>query len=295
MTALSEETMSRLAFIRYQYGLAVEQAGQPEPANALSVNWLHDSVELTLQLASELANVQIRPKSKPHMMDYFGLLDPRFPPNGLAQRNAMNRLNEARVALKHHGTRPATSDILALRASVTAFFEENIPRVFGISFDQIAMSQLVTQLEARSHLQTAETQAAAGDREEAVNSTAIAFAYLLRAYHAVEPEVRASSAPISHLLGGAPRHDFSEVISFVERLIDAVNTLQRRVEWLAIGAYPPRMRRFSRLTPSVMIAYAGNWRMSTRPRSVPLTDLDVRFCYEFVIEVALTLQKSVFS
>ena len=49
----TEIMLQRLSFIRYLYGIAVEQSKQPEPFGAASVLTFHDSVELFLQLAAE--------------------------------------------------------------------------------------------------------------------------------------------------------------------------------------------------------------------------------------------------
>jgi hypothetical protein len=54
---LPETTARRLAFVRYLYGVAVQQSRYPEPLYGTSILTFHDSIELFLQLASEYLNV----------------------------------------------------------------------------------------------------------------------------------------------------------------------------------------------------------------------------------------------
>lgn len=56
----------------------------------------------------------------------------------------MKRLNKARVQLKHYGTSPSKLDIEAFRATVTNFFDENTPKIFGIDFSSVSLVDLVT-------------------------------------------------------------------------------------------------------------------------------------------------------
>lgn len=294
MTAIPVELMERLAFVRSLYLLGIEHAAQPEPANVVAVLLYHDSVDLFLQLVAEHVGVVTKPKHLPAMVDYFPLIGDKrgasAPP--LSQQRAMERLNNVRNYLKHGGTRPARAEVDAFRASVTDFFEANVPLVFGIDFDGISMARHVEALDARSHLERAEQLAAAGDRDGAVQASATAFAYLLRAHGVGRPgeSMYFATSKLDHLRY-AKDFDVKDLTQVVRYLRDAVEALQAKVAHLSLGVEPAAMARFRRVTPNVSIAMAGNARMTggTAPGSV--TDDDVRFCYNFVIGVALTLQR----
>lgn len=282
--------MERLALSRYQFGVALEQAAQPEPANALAITGLHDAVELFLHLGAEIHDVEIPLKLRPALPDYFGLLRTADPPVELTQRNAMNRLNAARIALKHHGTRPAAGEVLGFCTSVTRFFTENTPRLFGLKFDQIAMSLLIADDQARAHLEAAERDLTTGDLDAAVTSSAIAFAYLMRRYHGAEHRVRVDAARLT-FLRQSQDFDLRDVAKVVEQLAAAVDLLERRTEHLSLNVAPARAGRFHALTPDVAIAMAGNPTIASRPRSTPASGDDARFCIQFVVDVALALQR----
>ena len=108
---ISPQTMSRLGFIRMLYQQGVNQSQAPEPLNAKCVLSLHDTTELFLVLAAEHLRISL-PKYM-SFMDYWKLLDPAKQPAGvkLTSEQQMNRLNDLRNALKHHGTQPSFAAI----------------------------------------------------------------------------------------------------------------------------------------------------------------------------------------
>src|SRR5579863_9692092 len=129
------------------------QRGRPEPLGAASILAFHDSVELFLHLAYEHLNLST--KSEPKFMEYWELLAPKLPTGEPAQKEAMRRMNNSRVSLKHHGNLPSRLDVDAFRASVTSFFEDNCPLVFGIQFNSISLVNLVQYKSVRTTLEEA--------------------------------------------------------------------------------------------------------------------------------------------
>ena len=87
---LEESTSRRLAFIRYLYTQAFEQADQPEPFCAASVLSFHDAIEMFLGLACEDKDVSV-PVSI-NFMQYWERLDPVLKPDSLSQKRSMTRL-----------------------------------------------------------------------------------------------------------------------------------------------------------------------------------------------------------
>jgi hypothetical protein len=288
MASISAATMERLAFVRYTYECGVRHSREPEPANSLGVLLFHDAVDLFLQLAAEHLNVA-KPKGQVYLADYLGLVDAALKPNAsLGGRAAMTRLNSVRTSLKHNGVRPSPLDVEALRANVTSFFEDNVPLVFGIRVDEISMALLVTIHEARSQLEEAERQATAGNLGEAIDACAIAFAYVVGAFHRFQrpaykkPGFGPSAGSDIYLKG---------VIEYVAHLAKAVNELQDRVELLTLGIDPAQMRRFRKLTPHVAFTMDGTVHLAGIGAKPSPDATDVRFCYGFVVAAALALQR----
>jgi hypothetical protein len=292
---IDDVTMGRLAFIRYLYQLGVEQSRRPEPLNAVSLLMLHDAADLLLQLGSE--RLGVGKKGPIFFMDYFDLLAPKVKGGALEGRQSMSRLNAARTNLKHHGNRPSASDIESLRSSTTSFFEGNLPLIFGIAFDEISMARLVKLPEAREYLEKSETLLAAADLNGAVEAVAIAFAYIMKRQDDLEPtpyDPRRMRMPVSMPTSGGvtqTQFDVHDLDEEVRRHSRAIGTLQERVTFLSLGIEPASRERFRRVTPNVMIAFAGNPLISVQTRAAPLTVEDARFCYDFVVGIALALEQ----
>jgi hypothetical protein len=179
MSRPDKSTIERLSFIKFLYGLGVEQSKAAEPMNAASLLTLHDSVELFLQLASECLDIG---KKGMNFLEYWDVLSRKLPDEGLTQREAMRRLNHARVALKHHGTRPSRSDVEAFRVTATTFFAENTHRVFGVPFESISLIDLVAYEVVRTTLEQAQQQISEGRFKDALSSCRLAFHLLLDQY-----------------------------------------------------------------------------------------------------------------
>ncbi len=171
--------LERLAFIKYLNEIGIEQSQRPEPLCAVSVLTFHDAVELFLQLASEHLDVG---KKNIRFLEYWNLLSQEVQQGDLTQKESMRRLNSARVALKHHGTRPSKWDIEAFRVTARNFFEENTPLIFGIEFSDISLTNVIQCCEARESLREAEEFLRENQIQEALNKTTLAFNQLIDDY-----------------------------------------------------------------------------------------------------------------
>ncbi len=288
--------MERLAFIRYLYQLGVEQSRKPEPANAVAILMLHDAADSLLQLASEHLNAPPKKKGNAYLMDYFEAVEGAVSARGnLDGATAMRRLSKARDTLKHHGVRPLSRDVEGLRVGCTNFFETNTPLVFGVEFDRISMALLIVIEEAKDALEESEALIDAGKITEALGSIAVAFAHVMRRQNGIEPphktKRRISFAAAMSGWTAHVEHEVREVAEEVERLSRAVETLQERVTFISLGIEPANIERFRRLTPSVALGFDGTPHITYMGGEPPPNLDDVRFCYDFVVGVALALQR----
>lgn len=297
LPAITDSTMERLAFIRHLYQLGVEQARKPEPGNAVTILILHDAVDSLLQLGAEFLGADTRGKQHVYLINYFDLLSPLVPTGTLVGRPAMLRLSKTRDNLKHHGVRPAARDVESLRASVASFFEANMPLVFGIAFEQISMAGLVSIHEARQYLAQSEELAASGDLKGAVQATATAFGYLMRQQRILEPtHYHRPPMPAYVSPFGAGNAELSAALSLVSdetyHVWRALNALEERLTFLTLGIDPAAMEVFKAIVPDVEVRRDGQIEVEPHgERPSPLTQEDVGFCYDFVVGVALVLQR----
>lgn len=179
-----DEAIKRLAFIKYLYNVGVEQARKPEPFCWVSVLTFHDAAELFLELSLEYHNSSRRLKDI-RFMQYWDELNPLLKKKGkneLTQRISMERLNEARVAFKHHGTPPSKVAIDDFRASVTSFLEGNTPIVFDVNFADVALVELVKYEATKNCLKEAEELLKQSKKEDSLDKIALAFTELIDDY-----------------------------------------------------------------------------------------------------------------
>ena len=296
---LPESTMYRLALIKYWYSCGDEQTRQAEPLCGMSLLALHDSAELFLQLAAEQLGVSKDSKS---FMEYWDILSRKMQPNELSHKMQMEKLNKARVSLKHYGILPSKNDIEHIRTSITDFFETNTPLIFNISFNNINMTSMVRNEPAKTYLESAQSNMGVGEYSIAITETAVAFAYLIRDYeeNKIIPGNTAFSLGKNLSAYSATNlglSDMRRIGKCVDDVLDSIATLRDAVKILCLGIDYRRYFKFRLLTPDIELPYLGQHfsldfyagRNEDR-RGAPPTPEECKFCFDFVIEAAINLQ-----
>jgi len=294
---LDENVVRRLALVKYLYRTGVEQSKLPEPICAFSILTFHDAIELFLILASEFHDTGARRNI--HLMDYWEKLSRKN--INLTLKESIRRLKEARNSLKHDGILPSKLEIEAFRATATNFFEENTPIVFGINFSDISLTALVANNEAREYLKRAEKFLNEGEKIKAIKNIYAAY-YII----AKDIERRYLARFMSEIWFSY--HDYSdEVISKysdliqdindnLNKIVDLVEELKEILKIVILGVNYLKYTKFKKIT-----RYMTFDLETTEVRchgslfgENPLEDIseeDIRFCFDFVIDFALTTQK----
>lgn len=305
---ISESTAKRLAFIRYLYGVSVDQARLPEPMCAASVLAFHDTIEQFLILACEHKDIEI--KASTNFMQYWKFLRPKLEPNGLSQKASMIALDKARGSLKHRGIRPSREDIQTFLYAATLFFRENTPTIFGLEFGDISMVYLVQDPAVRTDLESAEDLYKQGELQEAVGKVAVAFDRLLKSRQKRNPLLSglkwptSSPRPTTYKLGGSfgrsalddySKKMFGDILDQTDALKRAVEPMHDAMVAFVLGVGYERYQRFLRLTPRVMMLVPeGAWSPTPTPHwnHVPnyLTPEIYKFCFDFAIDAAIRVQ-----
>jgi len=301
---LDKTGVSRLAFIRFLFNLAVEQSKKPEPLSSASILTFHDAIELFLELGSECWNVG---KRDVEFLEYWDLLGKKLSPNELGQKESMRRLSRVRGELKHHGILLSKLDIEGFRVNATNFFEENTPIVFGIELHDVSLAELVQYEKARDYLKEAEKALKEDNREDALGEVACAFEELIRDYESTKTGefgrspfffVRDMTFLSSFHLGldglmAGPNFDEHGMREFVDKVRESLISLQGAVKILSLGIDYRRYIKFKLLTPHVSLDEHGEWAINREMRGskgIP-TEEDVQFCIDFVIESAISLKE----
>lgn len=283
--------MRRLAFIRYLYDLGRQQSLQPEPMCAIALLNFHDAVEMFLHLACE----HLDAKPAKEFLGYWDCLKDKVE-GGIAQKASMERLNKARVALKHSGILPSKTAVAELSFSTEVFFVDNTTRVFGLEFSEISLIDLVACLSCRAALRKAVECQNQGDGLVAMDNVALAFQSLVDDYEN-RKRGRFGQSPFffgkdftfqsSRRMGITDR----ELAEFLDMVKDSIGALQRAMKSLSLGLDYRRYCRFRTLVPVVSRVMSGNYVIDRVHDKAPIEE-EFRFCMDFVIDSAIVLQSS---
>jgi len=302
---LDEAVTRRLALIKNMYRIAVQESQRPEPLCIISVLTFHDAIELFLELSCRTLDVDSENVS---FMGYWDRLNAKLQEmkreGEVTQKASMQRLNKARVGLKHYGTMPSKLEIETFRSNVTSFFEENTPTIFKIGFASISLIDMVECNDAKNSLHEAEDLLARGKLTEALEKVAVAFRQVIgdhenrmRQKFGITPFFfgRHMAFPTSFSMG-LDRSD--RMAGFVDKVNVSIENLREAVRILGLGIDYRKYVRFQSLTPTVYLTDKG-YLVSTSLHAFaqPSTEEptvakeDVQFCIDFTIESAITIQE----
>jgi len=281
--ALRVADLRRLAFIKYVLGLGREHSHDAEPNCAVALLHLHDGTELLLQLAAEKLDAVVD-RSTP-FLGYWAVLSKALG-RDLPFHGAMKRLNEARVALKHHGHLPGRAQVADFADVVEEFVGAVSPLVFGVPWEAISRADFVRSERARSCLKEAEKAFAVDDYRTCQVECRKVYETLLTEYSPFE-----GSRPD---MGMDLRLQTMELNASLREFVDWVSmefyAVHRELAGLAIGLDPRRVANFLHLTPSV--AHSANWRwhvVETTWQTEPSSD-SARKCLDFVLDAASKIE-----
>lgn len=286
----------RLAFVKYLYSVGTAQCRAPGPLASAGLLTLHDAVELFLQLAAEHLNVT---EKIVELKNYWGPIGAKLPHNQvLSQQTSMQRLNRARVALKHHGTHPSKLDLDTFRATAEAFFSGNCPSVFNVAFNDVSMSEFVHPEETRCRMDQAKQYQSEGKFDEAANELAVAFEIMFNDY---EVRKRDSFYRSPYYFGPSLTFANSDIRSIgglggsragrsLENMVEVVTAMQDALRVMAIGLDFRRYTRFKSFVPTVTRTLDGTFHVHDWPNDKRDAET-IQFCIDFIIDSAIHLSE----
>lgn len=296
-----QEVVRRLVFIKYLYNLGVEQSEKAEPFSWTSILTFHDTVELFLLLAAEYMHITGKALKQLTFSGYWESIEPKLKEKGkkgLTQRIAMEKLNEVRIAFKHHGTSPSLDAINSAKVNVSNFLEENSDLVFEVRFTEISLVELVQLENARSGLKEAIEHIEKSDIESAVDKIAIAFHQLIDDYVDRKRDWYGHSEFDFPTFGSMYRRDALDKLQVEVReafydLDGCLGQLNETIKIIALGIDYSKYLRFKKLTARGIERVGGTYRLQRLDSEVEgnLMVEDAHFCIDFVIECAIILKE----
>lgn len=287
-----KHVMERLAFIRYMYDLGVEQAAKPEPHSWTAVLTFQDAVELFLGLAA--SHLEADPRRDTTFLAYWKLIDEKIENGRLPYSGKMGKLNDARVAFKHHGNPPSPNTIEQCRRDVDAFFEVATPIIFGSTFDSINLIDIVPCKRIIPYLLLADKQASAGEIKLAMGWLLIGFEELILHYTSPGQSVIGSLSFGGNVASMAVPHDTGndEVETVLDGLVESVGELQEAMQIVSLGINYADYSRLYVTAPKIRREEEGRFYMYPRTRDASLTPSDYAWARNFVIGSAFTASRA---
>ena len=291
---LHHTQLRRLAFVKYLYNNAVAQSKGPEVKAAASLLMFHDCVEFYLKIASEIHGIK-EPKS---IMEYWAEFESKLPSPHLPERASFDRLNKARVGIKHHGNMPAKSDIEGHRETVTNLLHAATPMLFQMEFSAISMVDFVKPSSARDSIRSAQDDISQGRLAEAAINIALAFEDIV-AHHIAETDEFETGANHRFYFGGnmSMLNSFSlgfkddrNLGRFVDAAGESIAALQAATRIVALGLDYRRYVKFNALLPHVERSIIGTPIIHQDQRAIDLLNVDyLDSCINFIIDSAIIL------
>jgi hypothetical protein len=292
---LSKDLIRRLAFVRYLYGLGVDQSHKPEPFAAVAMLTFHDACEMFLQIAAEHNGVTFSKQRSPDFLEYWPLFEQQAKLQ-VTSKASMGRLNRARGNLKHGGVLPAHDEIEGFRATVTSFLDDNALTLLGVNLDEVSLTSMIKSDDVRGPLERAETALSAGDLQGALEEVASAFTVSLRRF---ESRPRASTRPVgpyslrdaTGVFGGRIGDQIGDELHDIRRTLDrVVDVFSEAITVVAYNLDFDSYLMFKTHAPVVHEFAGGRMQVEWTLRREPTDPEVVRRCLNFVIDTAIRLE-----
>lgn len=275
--SLSPDETRRLAFVRVLVMRAEEESKSPPPFSFDCLNRIHDATESFLALACQHYQVKI-PRG---FMDFWTVLDGKHG-GPLPNRTEMERLNRARVNLKHYGIEPAGHEIQEAIRAARVFLENECSTIFGVSLEEVTLDQYVRSERARMLLASADENRKTGEWIEAMADLVVALDAVIREYRE-RKQIGHRRSVFDNI------SDFTFVQMMDDKVKSSLQALDGAVMLIGFGIDYRQYGRFKGATPSVTHSIDGRRWINTRQDWPQPTRSEFEWCREFVVRTALRL------
>jgi hypothetical protein len=213
-------------------------------------------------------------------------------PVHLPLERQMRRLNQARVALKHHGQRPSSDQLLTHLENARAFIEDVCDQNFGTSLAEISLIELIKNEKVRNLLRNAQEAVGRNDLQDAFTKAALGFAYgSADVGRFVGPPLLAEPR-LQHFSFGVRNFDRS-LRPLLGKIDDTFKQMANRLDLkftlVLLGVDGSSYTKFQQLTPAVSISVAGIAR-HVWFRTISGTPEDATWCINFVQDFMLRVE-----
>lgn len=280
---MDEVTAKRLAVVRHLYQQGVTLSHNGEPTNGLSVLPFHDSVEMFMKICADVQNVRIDRKTD--FMDYFEKI-----PN-MKCKAQMDKLNNQRVGLKHHGTIPSTLDVDISRTNVAEFYQLNCPAFFGVALEDVSLEVLISYTVVRKYLAKYHENMNMGEYADAQAQCQMAFKELLIAYHQqYDRSVDLQDMPAQNASWLSSPHLEDKTDRYLQKVKEDLLNINEAISIMNLDLNYYKYSEFKAQGPRVFKWTEDGEYSVDLFRKSKYTKVTAETCYSFVLDSVLKLQ-----
>jgi hypothetical protein len=230
-----------------------------------------------LDTAAEALSI---PGPQREFKNYWSSFAAANPPVVLPMQRSMEKLNRARVDLKHHGIRPADDQLEEYVILSQAFVDEACRKCFDMDLTEASMFDLIKDDQVRDLLKTAQAELQHGNLGEAFVTAAKGLSCGFSAGSRSKLASRFSHFSLQNAVSDPLRRAISDVVT----------DISQEISLLSLGIDLRRYEKFLTLTPT--IHRSANDTFSVIWQQSPNTNKeDAQWCIDFVVDFMLRAEQ----
>lgn len=305
---ISSDKIERLVFVKYLLRKSEETKDLERPLSSTAILTLHDSVECFLQLSYEQLTGKTKLSGNLILDTYSEKINEILSSKNqqLINKSFIKRINELRNQLKHTTVFIDKRNIQNLHSETEIFLIDFSRTIFDIDFMEISLVQLISNEHVKRHLINADKKTKLNLLQEAMFDIGKAFYELedlgtnVKGKHG--ENILSKHDIIDYLIkykaqfgGQEPdrvlEENLKEIAEDINRLQDEIDDLKKVV---SLSVDLKNYLKFRNIMPYVTKIFKGDTRTTEfwapdeeKQNKVDYTLDQVKFCFEFVIDLAL--------
>lgn len=304
---LDQKTViDRLSMIKYIFTNSTTELNKPTPLSYSSLLLMHDAVELLMHLIVERYDLGNHNSNKNLTFDkYWNVINDSDLVPELGSKTSLLRMNNARVAFKHHGTMPSKIDLISFHSMVNSFMNKTIKDFFDMNLSEISLIQLVHNDEVKTHLLKADRHIKNNEYKKSLTDSKIAFHYMIKNYESNKLTNRYNSIfsifdsfdfrtsfnrgfnRIS--FGDKNYNDYRELENFIDSTTRTFTKMENIIKIIGYGIDYRMYSWFNAITPRLATSINGTIHIDETFDIEKLTEEHADFGINFCIESYLKL------
>ena len=188
---------------------------------------------------------------------------------------------------------PSVDTLNNAKVNVANFLNENTDLVFGIKFEDISMINLVYHEEAKNNLENAIQLLKNDEKEDAIDHIALSFRQIVDDYTNRKKIGYRSFFDFSSYSGASFSEEMLEdVEAALGEIENSLDSIEEPLRILSLGLDYRKYIRFEILTARKILKRGDGYTIGRLERMVEgtLSDEEIQFCIDFVIESAVILK-----